>query len=510
MGREDQIINERLRKLKELRISGVNPYAHKFDKKNSTKELQDLYKKLKNDESSKSKGKVAGRLMIKRNMGKLAFATLQDGTGKIQIILRKGDTPDKVFELFKKYVDAGDFIGCEGTMLKTQRGEVSILVKKLELLTKSINPLPEKFHGLQDEDDRLRKRYLDILMNPEIKEMFVRKAKFWQTIRNFLVENDFLEVATPVLETSAGGAAASPFATHHNALDMDVFLRISMGELWQKKLMVAGYDKTFEIGRQFRNEGMDADHLQDYTQMEFYWAYADYNDGMKLVQELYKKLAKEVWGTTKFERSGHKFDLSKEWKIIDYASEIKKQTKIDIWKATSKEMGEKLKALGEEVKPNQDKWRLVDLLWKHCRRNIAGPAFLTGQPVDVSPLAKRNPEDPKTVEQFQPILAGSEIGNGYSELNDPEDQASRFEEQRKLKEAGDDEAHEHDESFIEALKHGMPPTCGFGTSDRLFSFLEGKPIRETVIFPLMKPEEKVLSNKQKKKLAKAQKQNNKQ
>jgi len=273
-----------------------------------------------------------------------------------------------------------------------------------------------------------------------------------------------------------------------------------MGELWQKKLMVAGYEKTFEIGRQFRNEGMDADHLQDYTQMEFYWAYADYEDGMKLVEEMYKKIAKEVFGTTKFERSGHKFDLNDKWKIIDYASEIKKQTKIDIWKTDVKEIEKKLKSLGEEVKTGQDKWRLVDILWKHCRRNIAGPAFLTGQPVDVSPLAKRNREDPRTVEQFQPILAGSEVGNGYSELNDPVDQEERFNEQKKLKDAGDAEAHEHDESFIEALRYGMPPTCGFGTSERLFSFLEGKPIRETVIFPLMKPiEEETKEGKKEKK-----------
>jgi len=487
MGREDQIIKERVRKLNELNESGINPYAYKFDKKNSTLELQNKYNKLKDDSETKDSVKIAGRIMIKRDLGKIAFATIQDGTGKIQILLRKGDTSDKLLKFMKKYIDTGDFVGVEGLIIKTKRGELSVLVKKLELLTKSIQPLPEKFHGLQDEEDRLRKRYLDILMNPEVKEIFVRKSKFWQTVRNFLIEKEFLEVETPVLENSAGGASATPFSTHHNALDIDVFLRISTGELWQKKLMVAGYDKTFEIGRQFRNEGMDADHLQDYTQMEFYAAYWDYEDGMKLVQEMYKRIAKEVFGTTKFERSGHKFNLNDKWKIINYDSEIKRQTKIDIWKADKKALEKKLKALGEEYAPNQDKWRLVDILWKHCRRKLSGPAFLTGQPAEISPLAKRNRNNPKVVEQFQVILAGSEVGNGYSELNDPIDQEERFKEQKKLKEAGDTEAQEHDESFIEALKYGMPPTCGFGVSERLFSFLEGKPIRETVIFPLMKP-----------------------
>jgi lysyl-tRNA synthetase, class II len=488
-GREDQIINERKRKLAELREKGINPYAHKFDKKNSSKELQEKYKGVKNDEETKNKVSTAGRIMIKRVLGKIAFATVQDNEGKIQILLRKGDTPESSFELFKKYIDAGDFVGVEGLIIRTQRGELSILVKKLELLTKSIKPLPEKFHGLQDDEERLRKRYLDIIMNPETKEIFRRKAIFWQTIRKFLIERDFLEVQTPILETSAGGASATPFETHHNALDLDVFLRISMGELWQKKLMVAGYDKTFEIGRQFRNEGMDAEHLQDYMQMEFYWGYVDYKMGMDLVKEMYKEIAMNVFHTLKFEKAGHKFDLSKEWKIIDYSNEIKKQTKIDIWKDSKKEIEKKLDELNEEFDPKVDKWRLIDILWKTCRRKISGPAFLTGQPVEISPLAKRSREDNRIVEQFQIILAGSEMGNGYSELNDPEDQDERFKEQRKLKKAGDTEAQDHDESFIEALRYGMPPTCGFGVSERLFSFLENKPIRETVIFPLMKPEE---------------------
>jgi len=298
-----------------------------------------------------------------------------------------------------------------------------------------------------------------------------------------------LEIETPILESSAGGAAATPFKTHHNALDLDVYLRISMGELWQKKLLVAGYEKTFEIGRQFRNEGMDVEHLQDYSQMEFYWGYANYEDGMKLVEEMYKLIAKKVLGTLKFERGGHKIDLSKKWVQYDFESLIKEKTGIDIYKVGKTEISKKLKELNLEFDPNLEKWRMVDLLWKFCRKQLSGPGFLVGQPVELTPLAKRKEDDKRKVEQFQVILAGSEVGNGYSELNDPLDQEERLIEQKKLGEKGDSEAMEHDTGFIEALKYGMPPACGFGVSERLFSFLMNKPIRECVIFPLMKPEQ---------------------
>ena len=308
MGREEQIIQERLRKLKELRMAGINPYPGKFDKKQNVKAC--LESKLG------KKVKTAGRLMNKRELGKIAFCNLKDGTGNIQIVLQDKETPKKVFYFLKKYIDSGDFIGVEGKIIKTKTGMISILVDKMEIVSKGILPLPEKFHGLQDEEERLRKRYLDILMNPEIKALFEKQEKFWESIRNFLKERGFMEVETPILETSTGGAAATPFVTHHNALDIDVYLRISMGELWQKKLMVAGYDKTFEIGRQFRNEGIDMEHLQDYTQMEFYWSFADYKDGMKLVEEMYKKVAKDVLGILKFETHGYKIDLGKNGKFM--------------------------------------------------------------------------------------------------------------------------------------------------------------------------------------------------
>ncbi len=490
MGRQDEIIKERLRKLSELRKLGINPYISKYDVKDKASELQDKHSKLKPESYTKGNVIVAGRLLTFRDLGKISFGTLDDGTGKIQIVLQEKETSDKVIDFTKKYIDSGDFIGVEGIIFRTKRGELSVLVKKLHLLTKSILPLPEKWHGIQDDEERLRKRYLDIIMNSETREIFLRKSLFWQVMRNFLLERGFLEVETPVLEISPGGAAATPFSTHHNALDIDVYLRISMGELWQKKLMVAGYPKTFEIGRQFRNEGIDAEHLQDYTQMEFYWAYANYESGMALVEQMYKEIAKKVYGKTKFKHGNHEFDLGKKWKIIDYAETIKKEIKIDIFRATSKEIEKKLSELKEEFNPGSPKARLLDSLWKYCRRRITGPVFLTGQPVEISPLAKRNEKDPRKVEQFQIIIAGTELGNGYSELNDPIDQEKRFEEQARMKEEGDAESQSHDFEFVEALKYGMPPTCGFGVSERLFAFLEGKPIRETVIFPLMKPAHK--------------------
>ncbi len=488
MGREELIIQERLKKLHELRKEGINPYPNKFERTYLAKEIIEKHKSLKPGAKSSQKVSVAGRIMSIRDFGKIAFAVLQDDSEKIQINFQHGLTPEKTKEFFSKYFDVGDFIGVEGTILRTERGELSVLAQKISLLTKSILPLPEKWHGLKDDEERLRKRYLDILADPETKQMFVRKAKFWSIMRQFLNDKGFIEVETPALETSAGGAAATPFQTHHNALDLDVYLRISTGELWQKKLMIAGFEKTFEIGRQFRNEGMDAEHLQDYTQMEFYWAYANYEDGMALVEEMYKHLAKEVYGKSKFTIGEHTFDLSKPWKKLDYSTAVNKETGIDIFSDSNKEMESKIKELNGFVEPNQSRQNLIDSLWKYCRKKISGPAFLIGHPIEVSPLAKRDSKDHRKVERFQIILGGSEVGNGYSELNDPIDQEARFVEQQKMKDAGDKEAQGHDKDFVEALKHGMPPTCGFGVSERLFSFLEGKPMRETVIFPLMRPQ----------------------
>jgi len=406
----------------------------------------------------------------------------------MQIALKDGEISKESYQLFIKKIDSGDIIEVEGERFTTHKGEASILVKKWTLLSKSLLPLPDKFHGLQDEEIRLRKRYLEMIANPEVKEIFIRKSKFWNSTRQFLLKEGFLEVETPTLEVTAGGASATPFVTHHNALDIDVYLRISMGELWQKRLMVAGFEKTFEIGRQFRNEGMSREHLQDYTQMEFYWAYADYNLGMELVEKLIKHIAKETYDTLKFIIGDFgEIDLGAKWERYDYVSIINEKTSVDVLQASDSELKNELKKLKVEYEENEGRSSLIDALWKYCRRSLKGPGFLINVPVAVSPLAKRKTDNPELTERFQIIIAGSELGNGYSELNDPIDQAERFKEQASMREAGDSEAQMHDVDFVEALEHGMPPTCGFGFSERLFSFLENKPIRECVIFPLMRP-----------------------
>jgi lysyl-tRNA synthetase class 2 len=470
----------RIEKLEKLHTEKINPYPAKYDKKVSLKQAF--------ESKEGTKVKTAGRLMTFRDMGKLCFCHLMDESRKMQIALQLDKIGDEKYKWFVKNLDMGDFIGIEGEIFKTHKGEISILVSDYELLSKALRPLPEKWHGITDEELKLRKRYLDFISNPELKELFYRKAKFWQTIRDFMLSENFLEVETPVLETTAGGADAEPFATHHNALDMDVYLRISMGELWQKRLMVAGFEKTFEIGRQFRNEGMSREHLQDYSQMECYMAYADYKDMMALMEKMYKKIIKEVYGKMEFEINGFMVDFGKKWDTIDYVEKIKKDFDLDVTKATQEALVKKLRDLKVDFDPKLSKARLIDVLWKQVRKTIAGPAFLVGHPVEVAPLAKRDAKNPGRVQEFQIILGGSEMGKGYSELNDPIDQAERFKEQAKMRQAGDMEAQMPDNDFVEALEYGMPPTAGFGVSERLFSFLENKTMRECQIFPLMKPE----------------------
>jgi lysyl-tRNA synthetase, class II len=383
-------------------------------------------------------------------------------------------------------VDIGDIISVTGTFFTTQRGEQSILVSSWTMAAKALLPLPEKWHGLQDPDEKLRKRYLDFIMEPSTKDLFFKKAKFWEVTRAVMKEEGFLEVETPTLEVTTGGAEATPFKTHHNDFDLDVYLRISIGELWQKRLIAAGFQKIFEIGRAYRNEGTSPEHAQEFTNLEFYWAYANYEDGMELVKKLYRRIAEEVFGTTKFTYRGHDFDLANEWVRIDYADEIKKQTGIDINTSSDDDIRNKLKDLKVDFDGN-NRERLIDSVWKYCRKNITGPAFLINHPVLVAPLAKTVHGNPTTVQMFQPIIAGSEIGRGYSELNDPIDQKARFDVQQKLIEKGDTEAMMPDDEFVEMLEHGMPPTCGYGFGERLFAFLAGKPLREVQMFPLMKP-----------------------
>ncbi|OGY85916.1 MAG: lysine--tRNA ligase [Candidatus Kerfeldbacteria bacterium RIFOXYA2_FULL_38_24] len=479
----DEFLN-RKQKLQQLKELGINPYPAQAQR---TIKIANFLESFDDFLETKDKQTITGRLKLKRGHGKLTFGHLEDESGKLQIVFSQKDIGEERYDFMKNFCDVGDILELTGTAFLTLKKEKSFLVTQVKILTKALRPLPEKWKGLIDEEARYRKRYLDLLMNPELRQMFIVKSRFWSSIRSFLLQEGFLEVETPVLEVTPGGADAEPFVTHHNALDIDVYLRISMGELWQKRLMVAGFEKTFEIGRQFRNEGISPEHLQDYTQMEFYWAYADYKKGMALVERMYKKCIQETFNTLKFTIGKFNVDLEQPWPQLDYGTEIKKQLKIDIFSDNDDALRKKCDALGLNSKKIISRSKLIDALWKQCRKNIAGPAFLTGHPVAVSPLAKRSVVDQNKVERFQIIIAGSELGNGYSELNDAADQAERFSQQTRLRKAGDKEAQMPDDDFVEALEYGMPPTCGFGVSERLFSFLMNKSIRECVLFPLLRP-----------------------
>lgn len=480
----DEIREERIKKLALLKERGLSSYPSRVKRDYSLKEARDNFAAL---EPKKENIALVGRVMAIRGQGAIQFIVLNDGTGTFQGVMKRDVLGEEKMNLFGTIVDIGDFVGIEGTLFTTQRGEQSVEVLSWTMAAKSLRPLPEKWHGLQDPEEKLRQRYLDILFDDELRDLFVKRSKFWNGIRSFLLTEGFLEFETPVLENTTGGADAKPFSTHHNALDINVYLRISCGELWQKRLMVAGYNRVFEIGRIFRNEGMSAEHAQDYTQLEFYWAYANYEDGMKLVERMYKHVAKEAFGTTKFTIRGFEVDLDKDWERYDYRETIKKFTDVDIDTAPLSEIEAALKRLKVEYdKKGWNKIRATDTLWKYCRKKLGGPGFLINVPVEMSPLAKLA-ADGKVVEQFQPIIAGSEVGKGYSELNDPIDQAQRFQAQQDMRDAGDDEAQMFDHEFVEALEHGMPPTCGFGVSERLFAFLADKPIREAQVFPLLRP-----------------------
>jgi lysyl-tRNA synthetase, class II len=481
----DDVRAERLKKLQILKDKGINPYPAEV---NRTHEISSALASFADLEASATVVTIVGRVMVVRGQGAIMFVVVQDASGKLQTVFKEDSIEAQAFQLFKDTVDGGDFIEVTGTVFTTQRGENSILTTSWRMVSKSLLPLPDKYHGLKNEEERFRKRYLDLLGQVELREMFKRKEKFWDVTRNFMKSQGFTEVETPTLEVTTGGAEARPFSTYHNDFDIDVFLRISVGELWQKRLLAAGFEKIFEIGRVYRNEGTSPNHLQEFTNLEFYQAFANYEAGMKLVENLYRTIASEVYGTTTFTRGEHTFNLADEWTRIDYVSEIKKQTGINLESATEDEIKAKLTQLGVKYE-GDNKERLTDTLWKYCRKNIAGPAFLINHPKLVSPLAKEVAGKPEATQRFQPIIAGTEVGNGYSELNDPLEQQARFNLQQVLIERGDAEAMMPDLEFVEMLEHGMPPACGFGFGERLFAILEDKPLRETHFFPLMRPKE---------------------
>ena len=484
MSNFEDVRADRIHKMAQLRESGTDPFPSSTNITHNIKSVIDTFDTLLSEGEQVI---VGGRTLSFREHGAIAFLDIFDGSGKLQLFCSKKEMKEGDFMQLVETINTGDFIEVTGLAYLTKRGTKAILVKEWNVLSKALQNIPTEHFGIKDEDERYRKRYLDLLLNEDLRDLFVKKARFWDVTRDFMKRHRFLEVETPFLEVTTGGAEARPFITHHNDFDMDVYLRICVGELWQKRLMTAGFPKTFEIGKAFRNEGSSLEHLQEFTNCEFYWAYADYRDGMRLVRDLYIDIAEKVFGKTKFDMRGHSFDLADEWVELDYVEEVEKCTGLNVLTTSEDEMRTKLTELGVEYE-GDNRERLTDTLWKYCRKQIAGPAFLVNHPKLVAPLAKLR-ADGETVEMFQPIIAGSEVGRGYSELNDPVDQRKRFEFQKKLLEAGDDEAMMPDWEFVEMLEYGMPPTCGFGFGERLFAFLVGKSIRETQLFPLMKPKE---------------------
>ncbi len=477
----DDIRAERLKKLSALQDAGVDPYPAESGR---THEIDSVLEQFSDLESSKEQITIAGRVMSVRGQGGIMFVDLYDGTAKMQALIKKDDVHD--FDLFLQTVDASDFVAVTGTALTSKRGEKSVAAAKWQMLAKSLRPVPSEWYGIKDEDERLRQRYLDMLLSTDTAALVKKRSLFWNAVRAFMLERDYIEVETPILETKTGGAEARPFITHHNALDVDVYLRISH-ELWHKKLIIAGFPKVFEIGRVFRNEGMSHEHAQDYTHFEFYEAFQDARKGVPMLIDLYRTVAQKAFGTLEFTINGFVVDLGKEWERYDYNDMMMKQYGFDPREVDIATVRAKLDTEGIAYEKNADLGRLVDLLWKKVRKSIGGPAILTGIPVYLEPLAKKSKGDGRVVDRFQILLGGSEVGKAFNELNDPIDQLARFETQQALRDAGDEEAQMADYEYVEAMEYGMPPTFGFGVSERLFAFLAGVSIREGQLFPLMRP-----------------------
>ncbi len=480
--RLEDIVKNRKAKLDTLKVSGFDPYPSVTERTHTNLEAQENFDTLTDREIT-----LLGRVRSFRDMGKIIFAHIEDQTSRVQVLLKKDGLGEDSFKFFLKNIDIGDFIQVSGKLFLTKSGEKTLEALGYKILAKSLLPLPSEHFGLEDEETRLRKRYLDILLNPASKEIFIKKAAFWNSMRDFLQQQGFLHIDMPILEAATGGAEARPFITHHNALDKDFYLRISL-ELPLKKMLVAGYEKVFEIGRIFRNEGIDTEHLQDYTQMEFYWAYASFEQMMEMVQKMYQKIISDTFGTLVIKSREQTVDWSGSWEKVSYIELFKTHTSIDLMSASD----EVLKKYCDENHLKYEKFagrgRLIDLIFKQIRKNLPSqkPVFLVDQPIELEPLAKRDPKNPKLVQRMQIIAYGTELGKGFGELNDPLDQRLRFEEQLKLREAGDEEAQMLDEDYLEAMEYGMPPAAGFGISERLFAVLSDKSIRETVVFPLMK------------------------
>ena len=481
----NEMLQIRRQKLKELQDQGKNPFLiEKFNPDHHTTDITDNFEEFEGKEVT-----VAGRVMSKRGHGKISFMDIQDMKGRIQILSKIDELGEEAYKIIS-YLDMGDIIGVEGEVFKTQSGEISIKAKKLTLLSKSLQILPEKWHGLKDPDLRYRQRYVDLIVNPEVKETFLLRNKIIRKIREYLDNLGYLEVETPILGNIAGGANARPFLTHHNALNIDMSLRIA-NELYLKRLIVGGFDKVYEMGKMFRNEGMDTRHNPEFTNIELYEAYADYNDMMEITENLVAYVAKEVLGTTKVEYQGKTIDFTPPWRRIKMQDAVKEHTGVDFDKInTDEEALEVAKEHKLEIKPGMTRGHVIsEMFEEYCEQYMDQPTFIIGHPVEISPLAKRNPEDPRITNRFEAFANCWEIANAFSELNDPIDQRERFEEQLKQKEYGDDEAHPMDEDFLNAIEVGLPPTGGLGIGvDRLIILLTNQAsIRDVIFFPTMKP-----------------------
>ncbi len=484
----EELIKVRHEKLKRLREEKIEPYPHRYKITHKAREILEKYKKLKIGEKVKgSKVSLAGRIMSKRGHGKSGFAHIMDGSGKIQVYTKFDVVGEKKYDLYKK-LDIGDFIGVEGRIFKTKTGEITVLVEDFTLLAKSLRPLPEKWHGLKDVEMRFRQRYIDLIMNPEVKEVFLKRSRITSLIREFLDKKGFLEIETPMMQPIPGGAAATPFITHHKALHRDLYLRIAP-ELYLKRLIVGGMERVYEINRNFRNEGISTKHNPEFTMLELYQAYSDYEDLMELTTELIAKIAKEVLGTLKIEYQGEKIDLKTPWKRLTLKSAIKKYTKLDIDKV--KDIKKEAKKMGLSLEEVLTDTQVIDHIFKEfVEPKLIQPTFIIDYPRELSPLAKAKKNNPNLAERFELFIGTLELANAYSELNDPILQRERLKEQLALRWAGSEDAHMMDEDFLRALEYGMPPCAGLGIGiDRLVMLLTDSPsIRDVILFPHMRPE----------------------
>ena len=483
-----ELRDERLRKLDELKQLGVNPYPAQSARTHTLRQIKADFESLQGQEVS-----VAGRITGIRKFGKLAFIIVKDQTGELQLFL----IGDKVASLDATQgqlgldqlplLDSGDFVEAHGPVIKTQTGEISVEVHRLRLIGKSLRPMPTKQDGFTNKEERFRRRYVDMNVNTDVRERFIRRSRFWQATRKFLDDHGFVEVNVPVLEHTTGGADANPFVTHMDALDQDFYLRISH-ELPLKRLLGAGFEKVYDVGPRFRNENYSDEHLPEHVAMEWYWAYADWKDGMEFQEELFKYILQETFGTLQFKLGNFDVDLAQKWEQWDYAETIRGRYGFDPFDCTLEQVKDALRTNNLEVEQTENKARGIDKLWKNIRKDVAGPVWLINTPTFISPLAKTNPDRPETTQRAQVVIAGSELCNLFSELNDPVDQLNRFVEQQQMRDAGDDEAMMLDIDFVEMLEYGMPPACGLGYSERVFWIFEGVTAREGVPFPQLRPD----------------------